>query len=167
MVDVRGQRGEVASLHSGVFGQGAVAAAGRYRSDPDAPLPASAEPAIDDQVIRYLREGDSPRHGPATPAFTVGDPVLVRNPPASEHTRLPGYLRGHVGTVERVFEGDYGYFCSTGPDGLGEPAPVYVVRFDPAEVWGAVAEPGSGPLYAELYETYLAPAPLPPQEGPQ
>lgn len=143
------------------------ATAERYRADPGAPLPDSGKPGVDEQVIRYLREGDSPRRGPATPAFAVGDTVLVRNPPASDHTRLPGYLRGHTGTVERVFEGDYAYFCSTGPDGLGDPTPVYVVRFDPAELWGAVVESPADPLYAELYETYLAPAPAPAQEGPQ
>jgi nitrile hydratase len=94
----------------------------------------------------------------------VGDRVTVRNPPAVGHTRLPGYLRGCSGIVERVFEGSYAYFQSTGPDGLGEPMAVYIVRFDPAQVWGATAEPTAGGLYAELYEVYLAPAD---QEGHQ
>lgn len=85
----------------------------------------------------------------------MGDAVVVRNPPASDHTRLPGYLRGHRGRIERIFEGNYAYFCSTGPDGLGEPVPVYIVRFEPEEIWGATAEPHAGPLFAELYETYL------------
>jgi nitrile hydratase subunit beta len=145
------------------------AAIERYRADaaaelpegPAAEPPVAAEPLIDEQVIRYLREGDSPRRGPATPSFAVGDTVLVADPPASDHTRLPGYLRGHTGRVERVFEGNYAYFCSTGPDGLGHPVPVYIVRFEPDELWGGTAEAGAGPLYAELYETYLLP------EGPR
>lgn len=133
------------------------AAADRYRAEPAAALPAGSPDrvAIDDQVQRYLREGDTAERGAATPRFAVGDPVVVRDPPAADHTRLPGYLRGHPGVVERVSQHNYTYFCSTGPDGLGEPAPVYIVRFEPAELWGAVAEPGAGPLYAELYETYL------------
>lgn len=139
------------------------AARDRYRREPVATLPERAEPALDAQVIRYLHEGDSPRRSPATPAFTVGDAVRVRNPPASDHTRLPGYLRGQMGSIERVFEGNYAYPMSTGTDGLGAPVPVYVVRFDPREVWGAMAERGAGPLYAELYETYLEP--LPQSEG--
>jgi nitrile hydratase len=94
----------------------------------------------------------------------VGDGVTVRNPPAAAHTRLPGYLRGRTGAVERVLEGSYTYFCSTGADGLGEPMAVYVVRFEPVEIWGATAEPGAGALYAELYEAYLAPID---QEGHQ
>jgi nitrile hydratase beta subunit len=131
------------------------AATSRYRADPEAPLPEHAEPAIDAQVERYLREGDSPRRGPAAPRFAVGDTVRVGDPPAAAHTRLPGYLRGHRGTVARVFEGNYAYFRSTGADGLGDPVPVYVVRFEPHEIWGDTAEKGAGPLYAELYETYL------------
>ncbi|AEA23739.1 nitrile hydratase subunit beta [Pseudonocardia benzenivorans] len=136
-----------------------AAATARYRADPDAPLPGRAEPAIDAQVQRYLREGDSPRRGPATPDFAVGDTVVVADPPAADHTRLPGYLRGRRGTVERVFEGNYAYFHSTGEDGLGDPVPVYVVRFDPHELWGASAEAHAGPLYAELYQSYLTPGP--------
>jgi len=128
------------------------AAIARYRA---AELPERAEPLIDEQVLRYLRVGDTPRRGPATPSFAVGDPVLVADPPASDHTRLPGYLRGHTGRVERVFEGNYAYFCSTGPDGLGDPVPVYIVRFEPGELWGGTTEANAGPLFAELYETYL------------
>jgi nitrile hydratase len=132
------------------------AATRRYRADPAAPLPHRDVPAVDDLVMRYLREGSSPRRGPATPAFAVGDTVIVGNPPPADHTRLPGFLRGHSGTVERIFEGNYDYLCDTGVDGLDEPVPVYIVRFDPTDLWGASTEPDDGPLYAELYETYLA-----------
>lgn len=128
-----------------------------FRSGADALLPDGGE-AIDDQVIRYLREGDSPRRGPATPKFAVGDTVMIANPPAGDHTRLPGYLRGHPGVVESVAEGNYTYFCSTGADGLGDAVPVYIVRFNPADLWGATAEAHPSPLYAELYEPYLTAA---------
>lgn len=93
----------------------------------------------------------------ATARFEAGQPVLVANPPAGAHTRLPGYLRGHRGTVESVAEGNYTYFCSTGGDGLGDPVPVYIVRFEAAELWGETAEASPSPLYAELYEPYLLP----------
>ncbi|MET7993392.1 nitrile hydratase subunit beta [Amycolatopsis sp. NPDC005232] len=132
------------------------AATERFREQPQAQLPDRAAEAVDDQVLDYLRRGDTPRRGPATPAFAVGDEVVVRNPPATEHTRLPGYLRGHRGRVERVFEGNYSYFVSTGGDGLGEPMSVYIVRFEPEELWGEETERAAGPLYAELYETYLS-----------
>jgi nitrile hydratase subunit beta len=125
------------------------------RNAAEAHLPQSDRYGIDDQVIRYLREGDSPRRGPATPRFAVGDTVLIANPPFGDHTRLPGYLRGHQGVVVSVAEGNYTYFCSTGGDGLGEPVSVYIVRFDGADLWGATAETHPSPLYAELYEPYL------------
>jgi nitrile hydratase beta subunit len=128
-----------------------------YRADPHRPLPVGGDEAVDDQVVRYLRVGDTPRRGPATPRFAVGDPVVITNVPPDDHTRLPGFLRGHRGTVERVFEGNYAYFCSTGADGLGPPMPVYAVRFDPRDLWGERAEPGAV-VYGELYEAYLTPA---------
>jgi nitrile hydratase len=129
-----------------------------YRERPADPLPAAGDRAIDEQVIRYLRQGDSPRRGPAeAPLFGVGDRVTARDVPATDHTRLPGFLRGRTGTVERRFEGNYKYLCSTGPDGLGEPMPVYVVRFEPADIWGELAEPRTA-IYGELFEAYLQPA---------
>ncbi len=116
----------------------------------------SAAPEIDAQVIDYLRKGDSPRRDVAHPKFAVGSTVRITNVPADAHSRLPGYLRGRTGTVERVFEGDYAYFCHTG-DGIGDPMPIYIVEFEPSEIWGARAEDGPLALYAELYEAYLEP----------
>ncbi|MFI5877190.1 nitrile hydratase subunit beta [Streptomyces sp. NPDC051445] len=133
------------------------AKAAEYLQDLERGLPEGGDERIDDQVIDYLRKGDSPRQGPAgSPAFAVGDRVTVKDVPPTEHTRLPGNLRGRTGTVERVFEGNYGYFCSTGPDGIGEPMPVYAVRFEPTDIWGELAEPGAV-LYGELYQAYLTP----------
>jgi nitrile hydratase len=84
-----------------------------YLERPEFPLPAGGDNLIDEQVIRYLKEGDSPRRGPAeTPLFEVGDRVTVKDVPATDHTRLPGYLRGRTGTVARSFEGNYRYFHS-------------------------------------------------------
>jgi nitrile hydratase len=116
----------------------------------------SPEPvsAIDDQVVEYLRKGDSPRRDVAHPKFAVGDRVRITNVPAAAHTRLPGYLRERVGIVERIFEGDYGYFVHTG-DGIGDPMPIYIVAFSPDELFGERAESGPLTVYAELFEAYL------------
>ncbi|MBX9921200.1 MAG: nitrile hydratase subunit beta [Mycolicibacterium frederiksbergense] len=121
-----------------------------------AAVPSGGDPAIDDQVIDYLRRGDSPRRDTAHPKFAVGEQVRIANLPAGAHTRLPGYLRTRVGTVTRIFEGDYGYFVHTG-DGIGDPMPIYIVEFTPEELWGVRAEPGANTLYAELFEAYLQP----------
>ncbi|KUI42096.1 nitrile hydratase subunit beta [Mycobacterium sp. IS-1590] len=120
----------------------------------NAPAVGGPEPAIDDQVVDYLRRGDSPRRDVAHPKFAVGDSVRITNVPAAAHTRLPGYLRGHVGTVERIFEGDYAYFTHTG-DGIGDPMPIYIVAFDPQDLFGERAEDGPLTIYAELFEAYL------------
>lgn len=114
------------------------------------------DPAIDAQVMEYLRRGDSPRRDVAHPKYAVGQQVRIADEPAGEHTRLPGYLRDRIGTVTRIFEGDYGYFVHTG-DGIGDPMPIYIVEFTPHELWGVRAEPGANTLYAELFEAYLLP----------
>lgn len=121
-----------------------------------APAPDGESGPIDDQVMDYLRRGDSPRRDVAHPTFAVGSRVRIANPRTDAHSRLPGYLRGRTGVVERVFEGDYAYFCQTG-DGIGDPMPIYIVEFDPAEIWGARAEDGPLSVYAELFEAYLEP----------
>jgi len=123
------------------------------QTDPTEPT-AAGPPAIDDQVLEYLRKGDSPRRDAAHPKFAVGDTVRITNVPAAAHTRLPGYLRERKGTVERIFEGDYAYFVQTG-DGIGDPMPIYIVAFEPEELFGERSETGPLTIYAELFEAYL------------
>lgn len=121
-----------------------------------APLPKGGNPAIDTQVIRYLREGDSPqRDVPMSPKFAVGDKVKVKDIPPVDHTRLPGHLRGKTGVVELVYPGAYTYFVSTGPDGLGEPMPAYLVAFSPKDLWGEALSDPNSTYYDDLFETYL------------
>ncbi|MGV2828167.1 nitrile hydratase subunit beta [Myxosarcina sp. GI1(2024)] len=120
----------------------------------NAPLPDKKEPAIDEQVIKYLREGDSPQRDVGfAPKFSVGDKIRVKDIPPTEHTRLPGNLRGKTGTIEVVYDAPYTYFFPT-TDGLGEPMPVYNVKFAATELWGELAEPNNV-YYNDLFETYL------------
>ena len=101
--------------------------------------------------------GGASRREPGRPArFAVGDCVRARNIHPAGHTRLPRYVRGHVGTVARV------HGCHVFPDasahGLGEdPQWLYVVVFDGAELWGTDAEPGSA-VSVDAFEPYLEPA---------
>jgi nitrile hydratase subunit beta len=118
-------------------------------------IPESRNELIDNQIIEYLRIGDpGGREVAGGPKFSKNDTIRVKNVPPVDHTRLPGHLRGKTGVVDKVYTGFYVYFCSTGSDGLGEPMPVYRVRFDPKEIWGELAEEKSV-VYADLYETYL------------
>lgn len=128
-----------------------------YLASPDSPLPSGGEPGIDEQVIKYLRVGDSPKRDiDAKPKFALGDKVLIKDLPPTDHTRLPGYLRDKPGVVTTVYDGAYTYFCETA-DGLGEPMPVYCIRFDPVDIWGEMAE-GKACVYADIFETYICEA---------
>lgn len=101
--------------------------------------------------------GASSRREPSHPArFAVGDRVRARNIHPSGHTRLPRYVRGHLGTVTRL------HGCHVFPDasahGLGDdPQWLYVVVFDAAELWGADAQSPSA-VSVDAFEPYLEPA---------
>jgi nitrile hydratase beta subunit len=126
-----------------------------FSKKPDLGYRPGGDASIDERVITYLRDGDSPlRETTLKPRFKEGETVVVRNVPTTEHTRLPGYLRNHRGVIHTVYPGTYVYLCSTGPDGIGPAMPVYCVWFDPSELWGDAGESNSV-IYADLYEAYL------------
>lgn len=130
-----------------------------YLNEPHKPLPSGGAKAIDDRVLQYLVEGDSPKRDAAVkPTFKVGDSVHVKDVPTVEHTRLPGFLRGHVGVVETVYPDTYVYLCDTGPDGVGPAMPVYCVSFKPHELWPGTTEPNVT-IFADLYAAYVAEPP--------
>jgi nitrile hydratase subunit beta len=125
-----------------------------YLENPDALLPQGGETKIDDRVMEYLRVGDSPKRDAAIqPKFKLGDAVTVRNPPPVAHCKLPGYLRTKKGVVHEVYEGFYNYYFPTG-DGVGEPMPIYNVKFDASEIWGDLTEAKTW-IYVQIFEAYL------------
>jgi hypothetical protein len=81
---------------------------------------------------------------PATPTwagrFRDGELVRVRNPVTSGHTRVPRYLRRHVGRVERVAFAwpNPGQSAATGT--YGEPELVYTVAFAGTDLFGSAAD---------------------------
>ncbi len=119
------------------------------------PLPKGDNAAIDTQVDKYLKEGDSPlRPAPTPPKFKVGDKVKVKNVHPSAHSRLPGHLRNKEAVVALVYEGAFTYFFPT-EDGLGTPMPVYSLRFQPQDMWPeSLTEPNSV-YYNDIFEVYL------------
>lgn len=130
----------------------------QFRAHPDAALPEKPNAALHRQIERYLNEGDSGYHEPVSPPqFTVGQAVVVADPAAVDHTRLPGYLRNKRGVVDLVYPGRYSYFVSTGVDGIGEPMPVYRVAFDASAIWGDTKSEANTTIYADLYEAYVQP----------
>jgi nitrile hydratase len=109
-----------------------------------------------DDVLKVLHRGGPTERDTNTAArFAVGDKVRARNIHPLTHTRLPRYVRGHVGTVERVLG------CHVFPDsnsrGAGEdPQWLYTVRFDGAELWGPDGDPTTR-VSVDAWEPYLEP----------
>ena len=121
----------------------------------EAPLPKGGNSAIDEQVVKYLREGDSPmRPLAAAPKFKVGDKVRIKNVMPGAHSRLPGQLRGRLATVVLVYDNAFTYFFPTS-DGIGTPMPVYSLLFEQADLWDeSLVEPNSV-YYNDIFEVYI------------
>jgi nitrile hydratase subunit beta len=89
----------------------------------------------------------------ATAHFHAGQRVRARNINPMGHTRLPRYVRGKVGTIER--DGDVEELPDRDHQGLGpKQQHVYTVRFAARELWGDQARPHDY-VYAALWEGYL------------
>jgi len=106
---------------------------------------------------KMVRQGGSIRREIATaPRFKPGDKIAIRNINPGGHTRLPRYIRGKRGTIEKVHSSFN--LPDTNAHGQGKnPQPVYTVRFDAREVWGEQAAVRDT-IYVDLWESYLEPA---------
>lgn len=120
-----------------------------------APLPSGGEPAIDEQVVKYLREGDSPlRPLPGAPKFSVGDKVRIKHIYPAAHSRLPGNLKGCVAEVVLVYDDAFTYFFPTA-DGLGTPMPVYSLAFEATDLWEESLAETNTVYYNDIFEVYI------------
>jgi nitrile hydratase subunit beta len=120
---------------------------------PDSPHPRRLDAA---RVPAVLAAGtDYTRPLAAPPRFAPGDRVRARNIHPRGHTRLPRYVRGHVGVVEA----DHGGFVLPDASAHGgtEAGRLYTVVFDGRELWGEHAEPGTQ-VSVDAWESYLDPA---------
>jgi nitrile hydratase len=99
--------------------------------------------------------GGGPADRPVTqpPAFVIGDRVRAKNIHPTGHTRLPRYIRGKTGVIERI-QGGY-VFPDTNGHGAGEnPCWVYSVVFEGRELWGDAADPTLS-IAVDCWEPYL------------
>jgi nitrile hydratase len=125
-----------------------------YLANPDLPVPQRRDPEAAAAVRGSLMTAPHPRPAGGEPLFRAGQAVTARNLNWEGHNRLPRYVRGRRGIVERVngwyeIEDDHA-------DRLGRnPQPVYTVGFDGQELWGPAAEPNLR-VSLELWEGYLA-----------
>lgn len=107
-----------------------------------------------DGLEARFRAGFPSSRDPAAPAhFAVGDAVLARNVHPTGHTRLPRYVRGRRGRIERI-DGAFVY-PDTNAYGAGEnPTWLYTVSFTARELWGDSGDPG-GIVTVAAFEPYL------------
>lgn len=110
-----------------------------------------------EHVAATIARGGPTEREPTGPArFAVGDRVRARAGQVDHHTRLPGYVAGRVGTVERI-HGAHVY-PDTHAHGLGEqPQWLYTVVFDASDLWDDAA-PGQR-VSVDAWEPYLSPEP--------
>ncbi|HVY00919.1 MAG TPA: nitrile hydratase subunit beta [Pseudorhodoplanes sp.] len=108
-------------------------------------------------VEAVLRRGGPSEREPTVAArFKADDRVRAKNIHPRTHTRLPRYVRGHVGTIEAV-RGCH-VFPDTNAIGAGEnPQWLYTVRFAGTELWGDAADPAIA-VSVDAWEPYLEPA---------
>jgi nitrile hydratase len=107
-------------------------------------------------VAGMLHRGGPTERDPTAPArFKAGDRVRTKtiNPPG--HTRLPRYVRGHVGTVE-LLHGVH-VFPDSNAHGQGEaPQWLYTVSFEGRELWDDAPDPDAK-VSVDAWESYLEP----------
>jgi len=106
------------------------------------------------EVPRALTRGSFGRPAQSPAAFKVGDRVRTKNIHPPTHTRLPRYVRGHIGVIDAIRG------CHVFPDsvvlGAGEnPQWLYTVLFDGRELWGENTDPMLK-VSIEAFEPYLA-----------
>jgi nitrile hydratase len=87
--------------------------------------------------------------------YRAGQRVRVTARPHEGHHRTPGYLKGKIGSVERV----HASFTNPetrayGTDGLPE-QPLYLVGFAQRDVWPDYGGPADDRIYADVFEHWL------------
>lgn len=135
-------------VNSGVATVAEIASGKSTAPGPNLGMPVSAEDAWKNKgnAARFDRD-----EGPA-PTFKVGDKVRVRAHGISTHTRLPGYVRGCSGTIERYC----GNHVLPDANALGDERaePLYTVTFDAGALWPE-AKGRRERVHLDLWQSYL------------
>jgi nitrile hydratase len=106
-----------------------------------------------DRVAAALASGGPVDRVPTGPArFAIGDRVQTRSGHVDHHTRLPGYVAGQVGTIERV-HGAHVFPDANAHGGGEQPEWLYTVVFDATDLWHD-AVPGQR-VSVDAWEPYL------------
>jgi nitrile hydratase beta subunit len=130
-----------AEVEAGRMLEAAKPVAGILEAEAVAPMIAKGRPV--------LRPIDQPAR------FQVGGQVRAKNIHPIGHTRLPRYVRGHVGTITHVHGAHV--FPDSSAAGKGEnPQWLYTVRFTGRELWGDQADTDVT-VSVDAWESYLEP----------
>jgi nitrile hydratase len=121
------------------------------------PLGAPKKPGgiLDVATVEAILSRGRPAERPASVSarFHIGDRVRAKNIHPTTHTRLPRYVRGRVGIIERLC--GCHVFADANALGQGEnPQWLYTVRFDARDLWGAEADPMLK-VSVDAWEPYL------------
>lgn len=143
---------ERSMLERGMIGEDEITAGHALRQSP----PLKRGTFTLDDVRRVETRGSFARDPQALATFKPGERVRTKNLNPATHTRLPRYVRGHIGMIERING------CHVFPDsaahGLGDnPQWLYTVVFDGRELWGADSDPALK-VSIDAFEPYLEPA---------
>ncbi len=124
------------------------------RPDPAAPR---AAPPLRAQGVPAMIAAGEPygRSISRAPLFADGARVRAKNVHPETHTRLPRYIRGKCGVIDRR-HGAF-VFPDTNAMMLGEqPQHLYSVRFDAWELWGDRGD-ARAPVFVDIWEAHLEP----------
>ena len=104
-------------------------------------------------VERIMVRGQFARDATAAAMFEPGDRVRAKNIHPTTHTRLPRYVRGHIGVIERN-NGCHVFPDSAANEAGENPQWLYTVVFDGRELWGDDTDP-SVKVSVDAFEPYL------------
>ena len=114
------------------------------------------EPLSLDEVLTRQRNTRSARlNDDVAPRYHVGDQVRARNIHPKGHTRIPRYVRGRLGVIDR----DHGVFIFPDTNAVfagKRPQHLYSVCFTAREIWGTKAVV-TDKVYVDMWDDYLEP----------
>ncbi len=144
-------RNEKLCLETGLVTADELAAS--HASKPAKPLPGNV--VQPDDIGVTLVRGSFGREPQAPARFAIGDTVRTKNIHPKSHTRLPRFVRGHTGRIERI-QGCHVFpdSAATAPRGDENPQWLYTVVFDGRDLWGPDSDP-TLEVSIEAFEPYL------------
>lgn len=111
------------------------------------------DPLTPANVAKTYARGSFERPPPAPAKFKIGDHVRARNMHPASHTRLPRFVRGHVGVVERV-HGAHVFPDIAVTEKREVPEWLYTVKFEHREIWGPDGD-ADVEISVDAFEPYL------------